>query len=35
MTYTSEQNEVAKCLNELLANTVRTMIIDADLLKNM
>jgi len=33
--YTSEQNEVVKCSNELLTNTVRTMIIDAGLLKNM
>jgi len=33
--YTSEQNEVVKCLNELLTNTVRIMIIDAGLLKNM
>jgi len=33
--YTSEQNEVVECLNELLANTVRIMIIDADSLKNM
>jgi len=33
--YTSEQNEVAECSNELLTNTVRTMIINAGLLKNM
>jgi len=35
MTYTSEQNEVAECLNELLTNTVRTIIIDAGLSENM
>jgi len=35
VTYTSEQNEVAECSNELLANTVRIMIIDAGLSENM